>query len=76
MGGGCSRFVTTRVGAREVEGLSTTPGLTTPSPHPGVGTPSLDMRETQKPEWEQEVGSMSGYELAQGWPSVEIWGEV
>ena len=36
----------------------------------------MDMRETQKPEWEQEVGSMSGYELAQGWPSVEIWGEV
>lgn len=28
----------------------------------------MDMQETQKLEWGQEVGSMSGYELAQGWP--------
>lgn len=58
----------TGVGAEDVEGLSTPPGLTMPSPHPGVGMPSLDMRETQNPEWGQESGSMSGYELAQGWP--------
>lgn len=40
----------TGVGAGEVEGLTTPPGLTTPSLHPGVGTPSLDMQESQNPE--------------------------
>lgn len=48
--GECSRFVMTGVGAGEVEGLPTPPGLTTPSLHPGVGTPSLDMQKSQNPE--------------------------
>lgn len=64
------------IGGAEDGRVFNPPGLT-PDPAPALGggeAAFLDMRELRIPSG--RVAGMSGYELAQVGPGVEIWGEV